>query len=198
MRKVWNLLMTTTYFCTICTIYIKDHCTCGNLILNESCVVPLWVMGLCCEAIRKGFVQQMALWDLSSNNMGICFHSNTQTSRYCHTINKGCRRSCRERKSAKAESFCHSNCILVYASTGFLSPFVFMQPGLVRFSYFLWVGVHLHIIVAVMCGCVWTSACLCACVKLVVPGSVGLCMCACVMCLLYSHPLIDIPIRLAI
>lgn len=74
----------------------------------------------------------------------------------------------------------------------------FMQPGLVRFSYFLWVGVHLHIIVAIMCGCVWTSACLCACVKLVVPGSVGLCMCACVMCLLYSHPLIDIPIRLAI
>ncbi len=32
---------------------------------------------------------------------------------------QGLLKSCRERKSAKAESFCHSNCILVYASTGF-------------------------------------------------------------------------------
>lgn len=47
----------------------------------------------------------------------IHFHNVTQDLKILPHIQQGLLESCRERKSAKAESFCHSNCILVYAST---------------------------------------------------------------------------------
>lgn len=47
----------------------------------------------------------------------IHFHSTIQDLKILPHIQKGLLESCRERESAKAESFCHSNCILVYVST---------------------------------------------------------------------------------
>lgn len=128
--------------------YLENHvirpCFCSDhqlSVLREVLMTACaeWIAGLnefcLLRSNYNGFVQQMALWDRSSHRKGH-FHSITKDLKNLPHIQRGLLESCRERGSAKAESFCQSNCILVYASTVSV-PFYLTQAGLREWYLFI-------------------------------------------------------------